>query len=525
MKKHITTINTKYIHENNILSIFKMYVNSSSSSYNIKQSNMEIANDLLSYDADEYYFSIYIWNIKKSNEIIKLLKKHKPNIKIIYGGPEVSFNPLDVIKENESLDYIFCGEINESINVLQNNPYVVSKHSTSFQVNFNHTMHKLDYLNEVDTSEYKILYIETSKGCPFKCSYCMSSLEKKLVTYNDEDLEIITKFIAKSPAKTIKFLDRTFNVSDERTISIINTLSTIKNKVFQFEISPEMISESQLDFFKQIESNNIRFEVGIQSIYEDTTKAVERYMLYQNYYKILEELVKTNIVMHLDLIAGLPYETIEKFKNSFNEVIKLKPDEFQLGVLKLLHGTSLRLNHQNYDYKFSKNPPYEIICNAYLSEKDLKTIHCVEEITDRFYNSKKLRKTFETIIDTSHNTFDIFLHIYNYLEDKKFNFIGYQNFDFFKIIYNYMSEFHPRYKDYVILDYMTINVNRQKRFYKTIKKQSRNILYNIYFKNIEQNYFHKYFWIELVRINETSFIIAKDIKTTRIIKKRLIKRF
>ncbi len=517
MKKHISTINTKYIHKNNIIAISKLYIDATSSEFTIKHSDDHIVNGLTNEAADIYYFSVYIWNINKYRNIIPKLKARLPNSTIVLGGPECSYNPLDLIKEITGVDYIFCGEINDSINNLEESKHVVSKKSTSFEVNYNHVMHSNTYLKHIEIDEHQILYVETSKGCPFKCSYCMSSLEPKVIAKTTEEIDELINFIKKTPSKTIKFLDRTFNISFKTLSYIITKLEEINrlDQIYQFEVSPELLDSETLLFLSNIKSRNIRFEIGVQSIHDVTTKAVDRTGSFKDYVENIRYLLhKTNITLHIDLIAGLPYETYNKFIDSYNAIITLQPHEFQLGVLKLLHGTKIRRNKELHNYKFEANPPYTILSNTYISSNELENIHNVEEITDRFYNSSKFKKTFESIITNSKNCFETFLHMYQYFKDNSFNFISYQNYDIYNIMYKYMQIYFSKYSDNVIFDYLSFSKTKGKRFYKKIDKKELHSMYEEYLKDIfERNYFYKYIWVEVIN----NQIICKDMSKNKII--------
>lgn len=518
MKILISTINSKYIHVNNSVYIIDQYLNvpSNIKTYTLKDNNDEIIKGLTEELYDYYFFSVYVYNINKYLEIWKQLKKVNPNCKIIIGGPEVSYDYEYLFNY---IDIVFRGEVNETINEIVNNcitsNHIVTKESTTSNCNYNTFMHEPTFYNSVPFSNHRVAYIETSKGCPYKCSYCMSSLEQKVYTYEMADIYKIINYTIDNNVKTIKFLDRTFNVNEERAIAILDYISNNAKpfQSFQFEIAPEIISQDFLNYLINIKHTMFRFEVGIQSIFDKTINAVDRFQTFDSYKNVLKTLCdKTNIVTHLDLIAGLPYETYELFIQSFNETFKLKPDEYQLGILKILNGTKIKSQVDLHGIVYEKTAPYTIIQNNYVSKEELQLIHNVEDIVDRFYNSNKFKNTFTQLIKTSDNCYNTLLDFSNYIQQQNFKLLDYQLYDIFKLMYNFLSLNYPTIKDYVILDYLQISKTKPKRFYSPIDKQELNtFLKSIVTGERSLNYLYKYVIVEKLSLENETYVI-KDIK-------------
>ncbi len=523
MKILITTLNSKYIHINNSVYIIDQYIKEPCDikTFTIKDTNQKIISDITTKSYDFYFFSIYVFNISKSLEVIKELRKLNPNCKIIVGGPEVSYDFEYLL---EFVDFVYLGEVNNSVNeIIENN--ITSKHivhniNQSYSTNYNTTMHDISYYKNIPFSSDKIAYIETSKGCPYKCSYCMSSLENSVIYYELDEVYQIIDLAIKSQTKTIKFLDRTFNINEERTIKIINYIknNAFDYQSFQFEIAPEIISDKFLHYLKTIDSSIFRFEIGIQSIYDQTINAVDRYQSYESYSNTLKALCsETNIITHLDLIAGLPFETLDQFINSFNETFKLQTDEYQLGVLKILNGTKIKKEVDIHKIKYDLKPPYTIIENKYISKQELKMIHDVEDIVDRFYNSNKFKKTFSKIICKYDNCFEVLSSFHRFILSNNFVLLHYQLHDIFSWFYKFLSGFDQDLKDYVIYDYLLCTKNKPKKFYETLSKEERNsVLKSLESNTLSLNYIHKYIIVEKLYLGKNVYVI-KDTKLNTVI--------
>lgn len=522
MKIIISTINSKYIHINNSVYIIQKYLDQKSyiKTYTLKDDVNNILKELIEENADYYFFSVYIWNIDLYKIILPKLKKELPNSKIIIGGPEVSYDGeylLDVV------DFIYRGEVNESINEIINSQvksaHIVKDDYKLSKCNYNNYVHDIDYFNNIKIDKNQIVYLETSRGCPFKCSYCMSSLETSVNNLELDKVYKLIDFVIKNKVNVVKFLDRTFNMDEERVKLIMNYIieNALPYQSFQFEVAPELISNDLLEYLKNIEGTIFRFEVGIQSVHNETVNAVDRFHSYEKYENTLQILCnETNIVTHFDLIAGLPYETLPKFKDSFNKTFKLLPDEYQLGMLKVLNGTKMKSEVQLHNIVYESNAPYQFISNKYISEDECKIIEQVEDIVDRFYNSKKFNTTFNSIINRHNNIFDTLLLFNKFIVKNNFKLLDYQLYDIYKIFYEFLLEYDKDIADYVIFDYVSVVKNKPKRFYQTISRERLSEILNAQVnEEYSLNYLYKYMIVEELSLDQKTIII-KDVKTNKI---------
>ena len=282
---------------------------------------------------------------------------------------------------------------------------------------------------QIEDKINRIIYVESSRGCPYNCSYCVASLEKKVRFFNKEEVFKILKELMLSKVKTIKFLDRTFNANEKYMLEILDFIEEHNIcSVFQFEIVIEKMSDETIERILSLNNSHLRFEIGIQSTNNLTNEAVGRH---QNFEKLKEKTFKLNhcdhVDLHLDLIAGLPYEDITSFEKSFNEAFLLEGKELQLGFLKFLRGTKMMDYIIEHEYVYDKLPPYEIIRNKYLSVEDLNVIHVVENSLNYYYNNStkdnrpRLKKAFNYLFKNKliTNPWNFFLDLANYIPNSK----------------------------------------------------------------------------------------------------------
>lgn len=404
MKILLLGVNAKYIHSN--LAIRLLYqslkqdqIVSEMVEVTIKDRISDIR--FLCEQYDVVAIGVYIWNATFVKELVSQLK----NPKIILGGPEVTYETQTGI-EAYRYDYLIKGSgelsINQVIQHIQEGTslpeYVQTptKCATQiFAVDLNYVM-QLDSPYRLFTAHdfaTRIIYFEASRGCPFICSYCLSSLEEKVVLYDQVYLEKQLSYVLKR-AKTVKFLDRTFNLNDNFVSFIMDMIKKYANKQqsIQFECKAELLTSQMIDIFAGMNEYQIRFEIGIQSTDDTVNRCVDRVQDFEKVRsRILEIQSQTSIDLHLDLIAGLPYESLARFRQTFNEVAKLDPSELQLGILKMLKGTKLTSQAQEFAYVYQESPPYEIIKNAWLSESELDVIRDVERMVELFWNHSHLQ--------------------------------------------------------------------------------------------------------------------------------------
>jgi anaerobic magnesium-protoporphyrin IX monomethyl ester cyclase len=461
MKVHLTTFNAKYIHTSMALRwlyvVNKDRFDLSFSEYTIKESVSVVADNILEGGYDVVGISVSIWNVKQSRELAKILKEQNPDIIIITGGPEVSYEPQFFIN-NWDVDYVISGEgefvLGQLLDALQKgNNLNIDSVSSKYNISYKTAQADITelikfpspYRLEFDNNERRnrITYFETSRGCPYSCQYCLSSLEKGVRYFPGEYIVENLKYLIDSDVKQIKFLDRTFNLNKKNTMTVFDFL--IENHRpglnCQFEIYADLLNDETIEYLNsKVPKNYFRFEIGIQSTHEPTNVAVKRNQNFSLLSSNIEKIMKGDVIdLHLDLIAGLPFETFDRFRKSFNDVFRLRAKEVQLGFLKLLRGTNLRRDALIYGYKFYNEAPYEIISGNDISEVELERIRDVEEALDKFWNSGRFASTMNFLFEGPYfdKYFDFFDEMGHYYKVKNLPRMGYQLEDLF----NYLDQF------------------------------------------------------------------------------------
>jgi len=428
MKTILTTLNAKYIHSSPALRWLyvanKDRFDISFKEYVIKDDIIRIANELLAPNPDIIGIGVYIWNVEQSMRLSSILKNLKPEITLVAGGPEVSYEP-EFFLNTGYIDFVISGEgefvLGELLDALKNNPSAdysnIDIKSVSHLHRINKTVAKANLqklaglpspykLNDIpEDRKNRYIYFETSRGCPYQCNYCLSSLEKGVRYFPSEHVFQNLEYLIENDARQIKFTDRTFNLNQERTLAIFDFLISRYRPglSFQFEIYADLLSEELINHLNEtLPPHYFRFEIGIQSTFEPVNRAIRRkqnFELISSYIKMLMDGQKVDL--HLDLIAGLPHEILERFKKSFDDVFVLRPKELQLGFLKMLRGTSLRRNADFYGYQYNQQAPYEIISNDRLSAEELRRIHSVELTLNKYWNSGKFKRTMQALFETT----------------------------------------------------------------------------------------------------------------------------
>lgn len=462
MKVLLTTLNAKYIHTS--LALRWLYVANkdkfdiSFKEYVIKEEVITIVDDLLLQNPDVIGLSVYIWNVEKVKLLIDLIKEKSPQTIVIVGGPEVTYEP-DYFVENWNVDYLISGEgefvLGELLTAIstKSEPIIdgVSKRGSVSKIVAKADLEKLasllsPYQLEEDKENMKnrLLYFETSRGCPYQCQYCLSSLEKGVRYFPKHHIVDNLSYFIWSNAKQIKFLDRTFNLNKEHTRFVFDFLIDHYRPGLscQFEIYADLLTDESINYLnKNLPENYFRFEIGIQSTYEPTNIAVRRKQNFELLAGNIQKLMDgCRIDLHLDLIAGLPYETYERFVKSFNDVFRLKAKELQLGFLKMLRGTSLRRNAHKYGYKYSLLAPYEIESNNDITHEELERIHDAEHALEKYWNSGKFSRTMQVLTDTYYKDryFELFDEIGQYYNLHNLPHHGYRLEDIFLFLHNFL---------------------------------------------------------------------------------------
>jgi len=452
MKTVLTTLNAKYIHSSLALRYLKAYnladfPDIELVEYSIKEPLMHVLSDLYQRNADVIGFSCYIWNIEETIQLIQLLKKVKPRLKIIVGGPEVSYDLPYWFRRVKEIDYLVYGEgeitLNQLLKALKDNRDLVEvagiayRGDSGLEINSPQPKAELNelsspYQDQEDLANLKdkIVYFEASRGCPFACSYCLSSVETGVRYFAIEWVKVELLNLINNGVKIIKFVDRTFNTHKRFALEIFQFLiENHQGTIFQFEITADIIQPDVLRYLIDNAPPGVfRFEIGVQSTNEYTNSLVNRR---QNFKRLSETVLmlkeSKKIALHLDLIAGLPEEDYNSFRKTFNDVFALRPEELQLGFLKLLRGTKIWEEASKYDYVYMDNAPYEILQNNLLSFNEVIRIKRVEDVLEKYWNAHRLDNSVEYLIKHDFaSAFDFFQEFGDFWEENGWNRIGHQ---------------------------------------------------------------------------------------------------
>lgn len=505
MKVHLTTLNAKYIHTSLALRwlyvVNKDHFDLTFSEYTIKESVSVIAEDIIANGYDVVGISVSIWNVAQSRELASILKEQNPNIIIIAGGPEVSYEPKFFI-ENWDIDYVISGEgefvLRELLYALQDGgeidvESVSSKNRIRYrpaQADINELIkYPSPYQLERDNADRKnrMTYFETSRGCPYSCQYCLSSLEKGVRYFPAEYVIDNLKYLIDSDVKQIKFLDRTFNLNRKHTSVVFDFLidNHRPNLSCQFEIYADLMNDETIDYLNtNVPKNYFRFEIGIQSTHEPTNIAVQRLQDFPLLSGNIEKIMNGDVIdLHLDLIAGLPYETFDRFRKSFNDVFRLRAKEVQLGFLKLLRGTNLRRDAKFYGYVYDEEAPYEVISGKDISKEDLDRIRDAEGALEKFWNSGRFIRTMNLLFDGEYSGryFELFDEVGQYYKAKNLPHMGYQLEDLFRYMHQFLQQKGIEAFEQLRDDYYSNFTRRPQGFWADTmdKKQRKRMLYNI----------------------------------------------
>lgn len=536
MKKIVlTAINSQYVHLNVAVRYLKKYVEKNSDikldiyETNINNQLMNIIKDLFEKQPDMIIFSTYIWNKEYVFSITKELKKILPDVKIALGGPEVSYEWDKIMAENQEIDYIFTGEgekvlLNFFTKDISEVKGVVYKEGDNLKYNgIEPLIENLDiipfpYDDDELQDRTKIFYYESSRGCPFNCSYCMSSIDKSVRYYSiDRTKEDLKRFID-SPIKLLKFVDRTFNLSKEKYMAIWRFLleNYREGITFHFEINANIFDDETLDFLETVPKGYFQFEIGVQTIDAQAMKSIGRI----NKLEKLEHNIRRisrNIHLHLDLIAGLPYETYDKFRESFDYVHRLKPEMIQLGFLKLLKGTKMYEEREKYGYKYFSKPPYEVFSNEFISFAEMVKLKNFEKVLDFYYNSEKFPESVQWIIENHYESaFSFYEDVAEYFDKRGYLKVSHKESTLFTLLYEFYLDKGLKdreiFVEYLKYDYLMLGKTGfypewfksekdgelydeliRERNYKSIREGHKNselerFSYNIFTKEFEDIY-------------------------------------
>ena len=429
---------------------------------------------------DVVAFSCYIWNMEFVNRLAELIKLVDPNIEILYGGPEVSYEGKEFL-ENHPGEYVIVGEGEETfrefvlyklgegkIEDIKGLNYKrdgkVFENPKRPEMDMNELVFPYTYEEDINN---KIVYYEASRGCPFKCKYCLSSVMHGVRFLDVERVKKELKYFMERGLKLVKFVDRTFNCNREYTVELLKYLSEQDTETrFHFEVAADLLTEEQIEILNNAPKGRFQLEVGVQTTNNEILHNINRYITYENIKeKVLKVASGKNVMQHLDLIAGLPGEDLESFKKSFNDVHAIRPDEIQLGFLKLLKGSSMREEAEKWGIVYSPYAPYEIIRSKDISYEELLLLKKVEAVVDKYYNSCKFNNVIKFFLNIYEKPFDFYYDLAMFFEEKG-NFkrsIG--NVEYYKILLDFYlekigGEDEGLFKEVLKFDYLCFNKKR-----------------------------------------------------------------
>ena len=508
MKVLLVGINSRFTHSNLAVRYLKTFTEDLNYQCKIREFSINdrverIVQEIIAEKADIVAFSCYIWNkdyVKQISDLIKLIDN---NIKLLFGGPEVSFESREYLKDSLA-DYLIEGEGEETYRefieciIADGNLkevkglYYKEKDEILYGgerklMNLN----KLVFPYTVDEDlNNKIIYFEASRGCPFNCKYCLSSTIRGVRFMDLERVKKDLQFLIDRKVKLIKFVDRTFNCSDEFAMGIWDYLMSLDiETTFHFEISADILNDKQLKLLKCAPKGRFQFEVGVQTTNNEVLKNINRFVVFEDIKKQVIELNKYgNIKQHLDLIAGLPGEDFESFKKSFNDLYTIKPDEIQLGFLKILKGAPMKEEVKKWGIVHSPYTPYEVLKTNDISYEEIILLKRVEEMVDKYYNSQKFKTILKYFITKFEVVFDFYLSLGTFFYDKGYLNRSISSVEYYKVFLEFNSEFlglnNKILKEIVKFDYLKFNKKKwmpdfllrdlNKNFERDLKSSQKN---------------------------------------------------
>ena len=487
-------INAKYVHTNLAVRYLKNNCKQTSDfcEYSINDEQGKVLADILKRGVKNLLFSCYIWNIEYILKLCEVIKKADSSVTITLGGPEVSFDAEELLLKYEYIDFIVCGEGEPALDLLTDKILSYSGKREVIKSDSFADLNKLafPYENE-DLSKLKgkILYYETSRGCPYRCAFCLSGASGKVRYLDINRVKREIDYFTENSIPLVKLVDRTFNSDKNRALEIVNYIKKVSKKTtFHFEIKAEIMTDEILESLATAPKGLFQVEIGVQSTNEDTLSGINRKSDFEKLSYVVRYLMgNDNINVHLDLIAGLPGESLESFIKSFNDVLCLYPHVLQLGFLKKLKGAEIKTEGS----EFTSFPPYEVIASDGMSYYELLRLKKVEEVLEKYYNSGSFCGTMEYILKTYYkdNPFDFFDGLGTFFEENKKASVSKK--EQFEILKKYCDE---NFKDENIENNLVLDYCRMYRDNLSFMKQSPKLKERAFeFLKITDNvnkYFH-----------------------------------
>ena len=524
----LVAVNAKYIHSNLAVYSLKAYAEKQNclrgsidiAEYTINQPLDQILMDLYKKKPEILCFSCYLWNISYIEQLVCEISKVMPEIEIWLGGPEVSWNAEEVLQrlpqvrgvmrgegEETFLDLVHfyegafesCGKGLDDILGITYYKEEVREEKTERFITATEERPVMADLNgipfvyeDIEAFEHKIIYYESSRGCPFSCSYCLSSIDKCL---RFRDLELVKRelqFFIDHDVPQVKFVDRTFNCRHDHAMEIWRYVAEHDKGVtnFHFEVAADLLNEEEIALIASMRPGLIQLEIGIQSTNMQTIREIRRTMQFEKVKRIVEQIhAKGNIHQHLDLIAGLPYEDYQRFRCSFNEVYALKPEQLQLGFLKVLKGSYMEEKAKDYQLVYQERPPFEVLSTAWISYDEVIALKGIEEMVEVYYNSRQFEKTLELLEKEFDDACAMFEALRDYYEIKELTQINHTRISRYEILFDFVKQLLKEkhledkiasYQESLIYDlYLRENIKNRPAFVgeDTVDKQTAAAFY------------------------------------------------
>ena len=493
MKILLAACNAKYIHSNLAVYSLRAYAKKYKeeieiAEYTINQQMDDILMDLYKKNPDVLCFSCYIWNLNYVEELIREIAKIFPGLPIWVGGPEVSYDAQDVLQRLPEVTGVMFGEgektFLEVMDYYHESGVKLSEIKGIAYRGYDGEILQNDWREVMDLSEvpfvyhdmedfkHKIIYYESSRGCPFSCSYCLSSVDKCL---RFRDVDLVKKelqFFIDEEVPQVKFVDRTFNCNHKHALAIWEYIKEHDKGItnFHFEVAADLLNEEELKLIESMRPGLIQLEIGVQSTNEETIREIKRTMRFEEVSRIVKRInAGENVHQHLDLIAGLPYEGMESFQKSFDDVYRLHPEQLQLGFLKVLKGSYMESQKEKYGLVYKSRPPYEVLYTNWLSYDEMMQLKCVEEMVEVYYNSGQFSYTLQKLEEEYQSPFDLYQELGKYYENHELHLMSHSRITRYEILLGFIKERWKEremlYKELLTLDlYLRENAKNRPEF-------------------------------------------------------------
>ncbi|SFC78274.1 B12-binding domain-containing radical SAM protein [Clostridium uliginosum] len=533
MRILLTAINSKFIHSNLAVRYLRNFTKDMDyepivREFSINDREEKILEEIIKEKPGVVAFSVYIWNVEMVSRISNLIKSVDENIEILYGGPEVSFDSSKFLENNVG-EYVIEGEGEKTYRDfvsfklgLMKLAEVRGLHYKDKNTVYSNEKRPLMSMDEIsfpyednEDLSNKIVYYEASRGCPFNCKYCLSSTSHGVRFLDINRVLKELKYFIDKEVRLVKFVDRTFNCNHKFSMAIWEFLinQNIKTQ-FHFEISADILKDEEIKLLAKAPEGRFQFEVGVQTTNDEILRNINRFVNFSDIKEKVEELMSIkNIKQHLDLIAGLPEEDYNSFVNSFNDVYKIKPEEIQLGFLKLLKGSSMREEAEKYGMKFSPYPPYEILRTDSISYDEIIKLKKVEEMVDKYYNSRKFNNIIAYFERKFKTPFDFYYSLGEFFDQKGYFNKNIGNVEYYKVFLDFNNEILKDDNSILIeilkFNYLIFNKKRGlPEFLRTgITKEEEKILKD----NLRDKYSFKEYYLEKFSIDIETYVLYEEI--------------